>query len=93
MQKLKAVAERLTGPKMLTRAPQPTGKTPTNQSWRAAAGGRRLREMLGNAGRGGTLELQRRELITAQPQLPRPDPRLALELYRGLAGGRLELVA
>ena len=36
----------------MTRAPQPTGKTPSNQSWRAAAGGRRLREMLGNAGRG-----------------------------------------
>src|SRR5215468_2254716 len=63
MQKLKAVAERLTGPEIIDRAPQPTGKTPSNQSWRAAAGGRRLREMLGMLGAEARRGLRRAAMI------------------------------
>src|SRR5262249_6737480 len=47
--------------------PQPTGKTPSNQSWRAAAGGRRLREMLGMLG-GGAAATKMAIWATQQPQ-------------------------
>ena len=43
----------------MTRAPQPTGKTPSNHSWRAAAGGRRLQEMLGMLGAAARRGLRR----------------------------------
>src|SRR5262249_31396404 len=55
----------LTDRKIIDPRAQPTGKTLSNQSWRAAAGGRRVQEKLGMLGAAARRGLRRAMYSTA----------------------------
>src|SRR5262245_58751899 len=87
MQKLKAVAERLMGPEIVDPRAAANRKTPSNQSWRAAAGGRRLREMLGMLGAAA-----RRASVCALPKNRSPRRKWPCEQPNNHSAAALHLV-